>query len=385
MKKLAILGLMNEPNQGDPLICECVKYLYGSSISDDVSWQLFDLRFIFKYFISSDKKTLIYKKGYSFIGLIYKRYPWKIFYKLKIFLLSKTYEGNLKNTNCGIIAGGGIIHYKFHDYALPICAFIKACNSKGIPIVINAVGIEGYDNKNIKCQQMRRYMSYPNVIKITTRDDLNLLKEFYLTPNSRCEIKKVIDPAVFSSQIFSLLRDPHSEVIGIGLIRSNIFKDYRVEYSVEDIVNYYVSLIKTLQKRELKFAFFINGFSGDLDLVPIIEERTGIKINVSIPKTPQELVETISGYKGIITARMHSCIVAYSLNIPAVAFEWCEKLRFWGETIGAPRSILSMKELNAETAIQRLEDLQLSGYNDSIRKNLMEMHLHDIESTCKII
>ena len=54
-----------------------------------------------------------------------------------------------------------------------------------------------------------------------------------------------------------------SNIIGIGLIRRNIYQSYGNKFSNEQLLNVYKQLIKELDKRNQEWLLFCNGMPDD--------------------------------------------------------------------------------------------------------------------------
>ena len=58
----------------------------------------------------------------------------------------------------------------------------------------------------------------------------------------------------------------------------------------------------------------------------ILDRRPEDRFLCPAPETPRELVELIASFRSIIGFRLHSHIIAASLDIPSVALVWDQKL-----------------------------------------------------------
>lgn len=380
--KISILGLHSDINLGDPLICQTVKSIYQRIIDDKIEWEDIDLR---NYF-GNAKKSIIYR----FLIKVFWRITYcrirnnRFLHEIRILFLSHDLSKQVKGSNLAIIAGGGIIHYKCHDYIIGVAAFIRACKIHDIPVIINAVGIEGFDADNAKCVLAQKYLQYDNVKAITTRDDIATLNNKYLQGNKRIYTEKVVDPAIFCSDFFDIQKNPTNK-IGIGLIRGTIYKDFKLEYTPEQSAQYYADLYLLCKEKSIDVEFFTNGLHNDTDIIPLIESIVGEKLQVQEPTSPKALIKLIASYEGIITARMHSCIIAYALGVPAVATVWCEKLDFFGNLINNPQCFIPINEITAELALQRLEKAMQTGYDEHIKNELKTKHLATIHKTLNVV
>lgn len=183
--KIALLGLHKSSNLGDPLIAQTVEKLVCGVVGTEIEFLELDLNPKLYFALSSKSiKNRAIILLYKCICRLLRKIPTNYFlYDINITLLSLVYDGIIKDADYGIIAGGGVIHWRFHDYATPISAFIKACGRKNIPVLVNAVGIEGYNENSKRCRAFSRYLQYDIVKMITTRDDKKTLEETYLRGN----------------------------------------------------------------------------------------------------------------------------------------------------------------------------------------------------------
>jgi polysaccharide pyruvyl transferase WcaK-like protein len=60
---------------------------------------------------------------------------------------------------------------------------------------------------------------------------------------------------------------------------------------------------------------------------------------------------------------MHACIIAYSLDIPAVGLVWNEKLTFWGKSIGLSQNFISLENNNSSNIVDCLEKSMKTSYD----------------------
>lgn len=101
-------------------------------------------------------------------------------------------------------------------------------------------------------------------------------------------------------------------------------------------------------------------------------QEQNIHCNLQIPQTPDELITIISEYKGIISARLHSCIIAYSLGIPAVGLVWNDKLKLFGKNIEAEDYFISHDKFSAEYIIQQFRKALAHGYPEATKEQFRQ-------------
>ena len=386
MKRIAILGLHSDCNLGDPLICQIVMKLYQKYSNERIEWTKVDLRFyhasIIRLFQNKKRRLL-----YLFFHWFFKRlsfFRFAFIHDMRIKYLSYEMEELIKGANCALIAGGGIIHYKYHDYYAGICSFILACQRNHIPLAINAVGVEGFDKEDPKCKMFIKYLNSPIIKIITTRDDIDTINNSYINPQSTIPVLKTTDPAIFSNDFlhFPVIKDGK---IGIGIIREDVFLHYKIASPVDLLYDYYTGLVIELEKRGIEYEFFTNGLNSDLGIVSRIEKNLNRSLTVRVPHDTQDLLSIIASYRGIISARMHSCIVAYSFNLPAIAFNWNSKLRMWFSNIGEPDCCFELNNLNPVSVVDMFLEAESRG-RDMNRKITLKIEcLNTIQKTLELL
>lgn len=386
MKKIAILGLHADRNLGDQVICQVVMKLYQKYCNENIEWTKVDLRFYHSSLISkfkNKKRRIIYLLFHWF----FKRltiFRFTLVHDMRIKYLSYEMEELIKGADCAIIAGGGIIHYKYHDYYAGICSFILACQRYNIPLAINAVGIEGFDKQEPKCKMFQKYLNFPVIKIITTRDDIDTIKKSYIDSKSTTPVMKITDPAIFTDEFFHFNANREGK-IGIGIIREDIFLHYKINSSVELLYDYYTGLVIELEKRGLEYEFFTNGLNYDLGIMSRIEKQLNRSFSVRVPHDTKDLISIISSYRGIISARMHSCIVAYSFNLPAIAFNWNSKLRMWFSNIGEPDCCFELDNLNPVSVVDMFLVAESRGRDFNRKNNLKNECVKAIQATIKLL
>lgn len=379
MRKIAILGLHSDSNLGDILICRMVKTLFEQNSVEPIQWLDIDLRKYHTQFVRSRK----YEKLWNTLNFLFKAityFPIRFFYEVRVRYLSSEMASLISGSDAAVIAGGGIIHYKYHHYYAGICSFILACSRGKIPVVIHAVGVEGYDKKSPKCKMFEKYLSLPNVRIISTRDDVKSLRDFYLRRKHDIPLRKIVDSVIFCNrlQITQICQEPSAFKVGIGLIRGNILKDFGISCEGEAVCNYYCGLVMELEKRGIDFEFFTTGVIGDKIIVGRIEEKLNKHYEVRVPHSTDDLMMIVSSYRGIISARMHSCIVAYAFNRPAMALNWCEKIPLWFDNINLPEGCIPIG-MKSDAIVDLFLQIEKRGYDQSRRKFLEEEFLKTLK------
>lgn len=382
-KKITLIVLENS-NIGDSIIADTCEYLV-KNIAPDIEVNRLNL--------FPDKK--LYKRlnvRYTYSYPRWKR-VWK-FLKYKLYSLPwspiyKHYSQTLKGADGVVFAGGGIIKHTLEAFWNPIYTIVNYCDKHNIPVYFNAVGIEGYDSNNYFSNLLKKILNNKIINKITTRDDIESLN-YYVNDKSKIDI--VGDPALWTKETYNINKQEKSSTIGVGVVRGKIFTDYGINYPEELILNSYVSLIRELENRGYKWQIFCNGIETDYDMGLKILKELGIKQNEQNiskrPQNPLDLINLISNYKAIISARLHANIVATSLGIPTVGYVWNDKLKLFGKLIGCPNRFLNKEQFSDSTfVVDTLEEALQIGYDkakiNNLRNKTYEKLSEFINQNCK--
>ena len=212
-----------------------------------------------------------------------------------------------------VFVGGSL----FMDYfCLPIYKIIKTCDKRDIPIIFNSCGIS--NNENIIFKKLMSCALKKSVVKyVSLRDGYESFQKRY---HYNSEIIKSHDIAINCSTIYSIQKLDCSQTIGLGVM-------YIEKYEKELFV-FWRDVIKNLEKRNIKYKVFCNGDIYDYNFINKMYVK-GIfkkdKIEIR-PKKPIDLVDLIANYRCVISFRLHSHIIAASLEIPSVAIVWNAKV-----------------------------------------------------------
>lgn len=387
MKKIAIVGLYTIPNMGDKILCEASEYL-TRQIAPQLEIKRVDVLprdsgeykgwDSIKYRISKKmKKRSKEKFTYKDSG----KYRYWYEYFMWWLRVNSHYKRELSDVDAILFAGGGFLKFRTQGLNYYVEQIIKIARAGNIPVMMNGVGIEGYDEKDIRCQRLKQAINSDCVKVITTRDDVEILQRNYMeNPNIRTA--RVGDPAFWTPECYGIEKNSGSSRIGINVIRGRIFRDYGNAYSGGQMKEFYKQLITSAEERGLDWVLFSNGMSGDQKFGQKVLKSLGIDPEDKLlpaPTTSMELLDMVKDFKCIFGARLHACITAYSLDVPVVGFIWNEKTRFFADIIGKKENFFEEAEIDAEKMLNQMEVAIESGYDTSVRAELKERTRHYLE------
>lgn len=391
--KIAFVGLYEEMNFGDPVIAECTEWLF--------------LNYLKKEIVQINRVCLDYSERHKKMNLTY------IVYKIireftKRFRLRKWRKKNYRTliwrtdlkyfkekfigSDFIVVVGGGLIKYKCQLCWLHLSAILDVAEELNIPVFLNSLGVEGYDDSDERCVFLKKALQSKALKRVTLRDDYKLFLEKYLDNRKVPESAEVSDPAIWTKEVFEKYLDKvdvSKEIIGVGIARGEIFESYGIMFSKENARHMYISLIKVLQQKGFKVQLFTNGLVTDNKFAKEIFEELKSNgycdISLQIPQNPKELISVINSYKAVIATRLHACIISYSLNIPAIGIVWNDKFLLWGKKIGCPENFLKFGEWDSENILEHLEQAMETPYNEILRQELKSSIAYDIASIVKSI
>ena len=169
-------------------------------------------------------------------------------------------------------------------------------------------------------------------------------------------------------------KDEASRLIGIGVIRGDIFENYGTRLSENRLVEIYGEVLKRLKEEGREFKLFCNGYKPDYLFAKKVLEYAGLEEAYLLKRAEshEELVRQISGFQGVLAARLHACIISYSLEIPVVCLCWNDKLKYFGEETGHPERFLSPEDFSTETIVERVLKAIGEGYDKEAVKRYKE-------------
>ena len=230
--QVGVVGLFSNLNIGDYLLVETAKFLVLKEVPDarirdvDVDprsaeaypgrrrLHLLGFRLLARGKNTAMRVLLLPILQYWYMYLLY----W-----VKVNWL---YREAVQGLDCLVIAGGGFIKFETQGLNYLVEMIIKAAEREGIPVMFNAVGIEGYDDRDLRCRKLKAALNSDNVRVITTRDDIDTLSGQYIE-GDRTITARVGDPAFWIPECFSMETGATIDgPIGVNLVNPNNFRAY---------------------------------------------------------------------------------------------------------------------------------------------------------------
>ena len=382
MKNIIIFGLQYESNLGDQVIGNCTRYLvdkalYELRIRDNVEIREVDmlgrtsfqippsqtrkkskLKNFVKTFLPSSIVDAVNAKRNAFSD---KQNVPSIIVRTKNIVEMAIDD----NTSAIIIAGGGLIKYKAQEFYLLIDVITESAKNHSIPVMLNAVGVEGYDSSSISCQRLKNALNRSCVKVITTRDDIALLNEKYIAKDN-IRTRRVPDPALWVDEIYKP-STIQNQCVGLSVARSNIFVEHGIKTSGKDLSQLWKEITDELDRIDVSWKFFCNGTYADYEFLKTLinEYYANRKIeDIALLRAvdPRMLVDQINSFSTILSVRLHAAIISYAYKIPVVQLVWNEKQILFGKSIGYEDRFITNNNFNAKYIVSKLLEANNIGY-----------------------
>lgn len=383
-KRVVLAGLNSIQNYGDHFIGECVEFLVEICRKETECVTL-DLGFCKKNF-----RFLIY----GGIRLLANFLPnstisYKLVYAAMRIRFYKYYYNILKTAD-GLIFACGSFKYGTQNLWAQYSIAVECAEKLNIPVMFDAMNIQKYNAEDWRCICLQYHANRPCVKMISTRDGyagVKRLKKDYIT-NRNIQILPVGDPAFWIPERYKI-KKRYGDKIGINLIREDIYKDYKWEnISESQMIEAYSKLITIMNEKAIKWEFFTNGLLEDYAFGCKVLNHCGLaneKGLIVVPQNGEGLVRLIAGYRGILGARLHACICAYSLDVPVAGFVWDEKMLHFAEMTGIERYFCEKGRFNGEELFFRIQKAINGTVNNDVRENWKKSTRRSIEDFLQLI
>lgn len=373
MKKIGIIYLGNIKNVGEELLKQNTAYIISkidatsevSTIELSPNKENLTPNYLIEGFIGKILFRISDLFPISDIKYILK----DIAFKVK---LSRYFSNYLKGCT-HIIYAVGMLKYSTQDFSY-IYKLINNCASNhGIKIMMSAMSVENFNENDWRCLQLKSAINYKNVKYITTRDtdnELNILKKDYLQPDTSVKTAVVGDVAFWTKNTYNIpnIDVKNNSIIGVGLIRLGVYKDYGMNIDEEKLYNFYKELIILLEKSNQEWVLFTNGMIEDYNVGLRLIKDLNLPSEKLLPRpnNPKELINLLSTFKCVMGARLHSCITSYALGIPIVGLIWDNKLRAFSKRIKWEEYFIEADKLDPQYVIQKLIKVQGEHYDERL-------------------
>jgi len=336
--KVVLFNVKFSPNVGDGVIAESLERFFSVR---GVEAKTFDIAG--RSGIVENKRSFSLRELFIKVSSMLPRYLRRaiVVYNAKNVINKKHAEWfqEIQSADLVIVGGGNLVSDADLNFPSKITGVIDICSGLKKPVAFVGVGVSSALSKKA-VSMFSSVFKYENLLGVWVRDSLsknNFEKKFHSCASV------IPDPAVSVRSFFSV----NKEKVAFPPVAVNVACPANLVYSGDllkkvsrlDILSNYQELVDRLLDNGADSVFvFTNGafedeeFKSDL-LLRLQDDRV---ISCDRPKTPDDLVAIISGVRLVMSYRLHACIVAYSLGVKPIGFEWDSKIvAFFQDYVGS--------------------------------------------------
>jgi len=373
MAKKFRIGLVyiNTNNLGDIVIFDCARYLIEQAFESNgfTDYEIVPIDM-------GERNAVKSKLNASFIKKQEKQHAnanqyvkeWKSSKAHQYF--AENEKPKIRELDVVVFGGGGLIKFHEQHFHMYIDEITTEADLYNIPVIFNAVGVEGYDDSDPRCQILKKALNRRCVSAVSTRDNLDLLQKKYL-PTKNVEL--VCDPALWAAEAYSIHKKPSNKIIGLGVIRPEIFELYGEKVSKEKLMKFYKIIITRLEEQDIEYKLFSNGGRRDQRFIDDIKafmgkgEEFDAKVH-PVGNSGKELAETIVGFSRVLAFRMHAAVLAYAFAVPATIAMWNDKQKFFAELTDQKDNLLYAVDFDSgEKASEKILTSKVPVHSDDYK------------------
>lgn len=292
-------------------------------------------------------------------------------------------DHKLNDADVIVIDGAGLLEYSWNEYQELLLFISEYAEETKKPVYVNAVGRAGeFDLRDYRCKVLIDAFRSKAVRYVSARDSLESVQACV---GAKQRVKLLADAAFWVDKTYGVEAKADSDTVGIGLIRGNALQSYKKDFNEEDWIALFADIAETLQKRGYKFQFFTNGEKLDQQLGYKVLERLGLDESyiTERPMDAKVLIDTIAGYKGLITCRMHSSIAAFSMRIPSVILSWNDKVDKYMAITGYPERAVAMEDFSGDYIVNAFEKALEEGISEEALQRMRDMAEESVRDYAK--
>lgn len=276
-----------------------------------------------------------------------------------------------KKIDLAVFTGGQLVGESFYAYIDTVSRLLEKEN---IPVVYNAVGIGQLSiiSKHI----FRKIFSRKNIVGISCRCNK---ERFCRTLNISSDlVQSTYDTAMLCSKLIceQTKQSDRKKYVGLGIM-------YCSHIERQKLIDFWCSIIAELESKGVAWKVFTTGCVVDDDLAKEVLVHNGYMLSedhyMPRPISTTEMLENYRELDRIISFRLHSHIVAYSMGVPSIAIVWEKKVVDFFSKIDRNQYCFNLEEPISSIINSLLGDeLKLNAHDDemyeSIRQRIVSVY-----------
>ncbi len=389
--KILVIGYYYSMNLGDTVICDCVaSWLRETFPADEVVIR--DIWGRGEYAASPDVSMKMIRKQRHRVQVrtwLTQHTTYDSQLKHEQYVLEKYGAAMRKIAEelCDLVvfAGGQLLtDLMSHELSF----YIRAFDKRHIPVFLHALGTGPCHSRNLN-SELKEALHLSSVVYLSVRDHLNAVNQRYFDEGAGSYVGNCVrqavftaDPGLWAADVYHVSKNQVTGPIGLGIM-------YPGSIPMGKAVRFWKRLICLLNKNGVHWQIFTNGDNRDqlfakyiLDQLPSLTKEQRERCCAAPPGNAEGLVRQISGYQSIISFRLHSHIIAASLQVPSVAIVWDDKLREFFGLFDREKYCLSVSD-SPEKVLETLKEAEQNGWPEKKILQLREESRKMLEQAVK--
>lgn len=221
----------------------------------------------------------------------------------------------------------------------------------------------------------------PRLASISVRDvaSRDNVRQIFGLPVDNIDL--VYDPACWVDEVYRIEPNTESQIIGLGIMASMEFASWQSdkawEFCAAPLKELWLAIAGQLVRQGYRVSLFTNGSQEDQCFAEEIYESVPevFRGDISIcerPKSPEQLVKLISGFRAIVAQRLHAHIIAFSLGVPSIGFIWDSKVKEFGVLTGRSEFFVKLNDIPIEKFADWVRVAMERGVDPEQRRRLKE-------------
>jgi hypothetical protein len=245
-----------------------------------------------------------------------------------------------------MIGGGQLFQDTSLNFPVKLAAVAELCIAHDKPVAIFGVGVTTTWSK--PAAALFKVFTQARVAYVAVRDEGSRRAwNQHFAGHAMAPVEVCRDPGLLAA---SLVAKPHRPARARPVVALCITAPISLAHHANvpvagDMANmpgFYTETILGLMAREMDVLVFTNGAGEDEACLNQVYLRPALQAPIESgrltrperAKTPAALVELIGQADALIAHRLHACVIAYALAIPAVGLAWDSKLEAFFQSVG---------------------------------------------------
>lgn len=367
MANIVAFNVKYSANTGDGVIAECMERAIERGVPG-VTVVTLDLAGREAYGETTVRARALVLKTLALMPPLVRRRVVRFRLTRMLDHLESRWRGAVEGASLVVVGGGNLLQDDDLNFPLKVGRALHVASSAGVPTVVHAVGaVPGWSAEARECLSALRDPK----VGLSVRDEAS--RAALAAETGRGDIAIARDPGLLSRDLLSAdaatsRGEGARPVCGLGIIHPAVTSHHAGRSSGG--VEAFERLGRAVLDSGRDLTLFTNGAVEDEAMLvrvhaAIVSPGRASRVTVAPrPRTPRDLVRIVAGLDVLVAHRLHACIVAYALDVPAIGLTWDAKVRSFFASTGREEFVSDTLD---PAAIIALVERAAAGYDEPSR------------------